>query len=519
MSSLSAPDEQDLAAAVRVVCTIGLAKAQDALEASDDERVAPFATALSVLAAAGSPLGLRQLLEQAIEATKADEIKEHMRQMLDLDRSGEPAKVRYERVAEASGFAYATVRIERRDEWADGVARAMRRMVEASAAPPGARFRVSDLLRERLEMLCTCAALQLAALRSPDGSWAAKPGEDGELSTTSRAASSLHKALGAEWADPRLRSTLTWIAQHHDERRGGYGVSQEPGNPPGWRTQPQIVAQPRQTASAIKIMRQFDGVRERRIGLGTKYLLERQTRDGIAWAATGHPDDEPDLLTTVYVLDALLVIQPDLRHLAAVLDRSEFAVIDEQFNLAVSNGLEWVRERRRDGGWTGDGGNVPDPYDTAQVLGFAWQAPLTHVGPTIEYLRASCRDGGIPAKEGGQPAIAPTAMALLGLLRATTEGHEELLQAATAFLGRVAERRDLSTEVFSATFTLLLGQPSYSWLSGDAWQERARAGAAAIIDGIDAGTAPQEVAAAAIAELRPGHRRIEPALVAAMESA
>lgn len=497
-----------------LVCTMGLGRAQTAL-AKKHGGLAPLeVTSVAVREATGVSFGLQQLLQRAVAGCD-DEMLAQMPVMLDLERTGLPATARYEAVARAVRLSPNTIRQEKRAAWSALLASVLVRMHVDACASARVRFEVSASLRSRTEALCTFAALQLVALRRRDGSWAASGnGGAGELSTTAWAATSLHKALGAEWAKPALQGTLDWVTAHHDPQRGGFGVRYPPLGPPGVRLTPQIVPQPRQTASAIKLMRQFDGARTRRVGLGVKYILEHQARDGIGWASSGHNEDAADLLTTVYVLDALLVLAADLCDLSAVLDDADFAVIEDRFERVVRRGLDWVHDSRRDGGWADGSSSEPDPYVTAQVLGFAWQALQTHTEPTIRYLERHCRDGGLPAYEGGPPAIAPTAIALLGLMRATNQGHERLLQKAASFMGRMTDQPDPSPDVFAATFSLLLGESPYAWLAGDAWQDRARAGAQAIMEGVDARRSPDEIAASALVKLDPSHHRVAPALKA-----
>jgi hypothetical protein len=515
MAILTAPDEEDVIKAVKRVFTVGLALAEQ-------ESLAALQTIASASeAASGRTVDLKHLLETAIARCAHEDARKHLPTMLDLQQSGCGPGERQRQIAAAMFLAEVTVRTDKRRAWATMLARALLEMFAEARERTRGRFEVGEVLRTRFEQLCTLAALQLAASRNRDGSWAATPCDRaGELSTTTRAVASLHKALGADWAEPRLAKTLDWIGAHYDEVRGAYGDCHYPGAPPGFPKEQQIVPQPRQTASAIKIVRQFQGPGFRAVGRGVQYLIENQAQGNIGWAKDGHKDDhkEPaDVLTTAYVLDALLAIQPDLRHTAAGLERPEFDVIDDQFDRAVRRGVDWLLERSRHGGWPADGGPEPDPYVTAQVLGFAWQVVVPDPGPTIDYLSGLCDGGGIPARADGPPEPAPTAMALLGLLRATTEGHEALLLKAANYLGRVAVESGMALDVFAATFALLLGQPTYEWLSGKDWQERAGAGVDAIFDGVRAKDPPQAVARAAVEQLQPCHRPIEPVLAQYLE--
>jgi len=510
-----------LASALRRACTLGLARTQDAV-VDRDERVLALGQAIeAVRRVSAEPVALGQLLRSAIDRCPDTTARAQMPTMLDLERSGHPAAERYEAVAVAIGREYHTVRREKREAWSAQVAEALLQLVVEAGIGMRTRFDVSAPLRRELEALCTWAALQLAALRRPDGAWSGSSGSpEGELSTTAWAAIALHKVLGGTWASAVLRDTLEWVATHHDERRGAFGVRHAPGSPPGVRPEAHIVPAPRVTASAIKLVRQFDGPRMRRVGTGLRYLVEHQARDGIGWSRSGHPGDPADLLTTVYVLDALLALAPDLDDIAAVLDGSEYAPIAERFDGVVRRGLEWVCDRRRGGGWSDDdGGEDPDPYVTAQVLGFAWQALPNRVEPTIVYLERQVQDGGIPAVAGGPAEIAPTAITLLGILRATNGGHERLLRKAASFLGRKADEPVLRLDVFAATFALLLGEPAYAWLTGEVWQSRARESVTAILTGVAAGAAPAAVAAAAVAALEPSHRHVEPVLASMLATA
>lgn len=514
MAPLTAPEEREIADAVSRVVKVGLAQAQD-------ESLAPLQTVLTVVrAASDEPISLRDLLERAIERCDDEEAVQGLPILLDLDRGGATVGERFATAGKAVQLAANTIRTDKRGPWCALLARELLEMFHQAREATRGRFSVDAALRERFETLCTLSALQLAALQRRDGSWSgADACGDGELSTTSRAAASLHKALGDEWAERVLDGTTAWILAHHDAQRGGFGDRHSPLVPPGFLPQSHIMVQPRQTASAIKMLRQFDGPLLRAVGLGVRYLVEHRAQGGFGWAVTGEPSDQADILTTAYVLDALLRIQPDLPRLAAVLDSGDFKIIDDRFETALRCGLDWLLDRCRDGGWAAEeGARKPDPYVTAQVLGFAWQVVVPRPEPTIEYLTQLCRDGGVPERDGGPPAVAPTAMALLGLLRATSEGHEALLRKGAWYLARVADRPPASFDVFAATFLLLLGQPSYEWLSGTAWQDRARAGAEAIVDGRRRDLPPDEIAASAAQVLEPRHRQFANGLAPTLET-
>jgi|GEM_PF-6275287 len=491
MSGFTAPSRDELVKDLDRVTRFGVKKAQE-----------QSLTGLTAILNAVREIpeeadcSLETLLRKAVETSGQEGPGECAELLYGLDGIDLAAEARYAEIGEKIGLSQHTVGRERRRDWNLAVATRLLAIMEEASVLAAGRIPVSDELRERLGKLSAVAALHLAAAQLPDGSWPLRVGEPGcvgDISLTAWAASALHKVLDLD-ADS-IAPTRKWIADHHNPELGGFGAIDRGDHPPGFPTALEIQPSPRETASAIKILNQLDSRPERRVGRGVHYLVQH-TSKGKGWPASGDMNARGHLLTTAYVLDALLAVTPNVRHLAEVLDEQEYALIDDRLEGKVHDGLDWVAlEQKDEGGWGNNGSS--EPYVTAQVVCFLHQLITQRErvrDRAIRYLGESLDDGGLPAEVGGKPEIGPTAMMVFGLLRGTTAGCEEELADAVNFLGRAATERSLPRlDVYSATFALLLGGQEWRLTASD-WRPAALRALESHRAAREDGGSPEEIA-------------------------
>jgi hypothetical protein len=506
MPQLTRPTEEAVTGDVRRVVRVGVTRARQESLANLDALLDAVRRAERV-----PDLDLADLLRKGLERIEDAGIRAALAVLLDLRETRRSLGMREDEVAETTHFARTTVRQEKRAEWSRELAERLLELFDEASEIVRERFPVDDWLAEGFATACTLAGVQLAAMRRPDGSWPAVRGDRGTVAVTARAGAALHKAFGGEWARAALEATVDWVGDHR-ERDGQYGDRVAQRHFAGLPLREEIVPTPLDTAAAVKFVHQFEGPRTRAVALGVVRLIENQIRER-GWSATGRGDDS-DVLATAYVVDALALVTPGIRHMLQTLDRNELETLDGGIDRSLRWGLEWLRDHRSNGGWALEGRDEPHPTITAHVLGFAWQAIVPALEPTPECLRTMTVDGGIPAETGQAPTAALTAMTLLGLLRAASEGYEELMAGWARYLVRVTGQRPApALDVYAATFLLLLGQPLFDWLSGTGWQERTRAAIEAIFEAREAGKAAEAIADAAVARLAPGHRHVRDALM------
>ncbi|MDX6698632.1 MAG: hypothetical protein QOE65_2029 [Solirubrobacteraceae bacterium] len=394
------------------------------------------------------------------------------------------------------GHAYSEYTFrDRRPEFEEDFAEVL---LDLAAAQREASVRVgldADTQR-RMSQLCLCAALQLIADRADDGSWPrTRPEADrdvgvdetpGSVSVTSWAASAIFKVLGEPMAG-LLAQTEEFILSHYNEGAGAFGSRHvRQGDTPGFRSENIITPLPRYTASAIKILHHLHGGQHRKLAMGIRYLLLNRNAAGCWGERPG--DEKGNLLTTAYVLDALLAIQPDLRFLEHALEPHEWQTIDQEFDRALRNGLDWMAEEQHPdtGGWGYEPGDPAGPWETATVLCFLPQlltGSARSLELTLRYLDSIERDGGYPAESGAMEAsITPTAMVAFGLMRATASGEEDRLRRALDFLaGQVPGDGDAPVlDVYGRLFTMLLG--GHPDVCDDDWRAAAIAAMTAHVD-------------------------------------
>jgi hypothetical protein len=516
MVAIPAPLSKSVRADVRRILSVGLSKA----EGESLQNVAALVQASR--RAWGDGMTLEVLLRKATERVDPGEaLMRHLAVALDLDRTGLSPTERDQQIADAEHWTVSTVRTNKRTEMANLITGALLEIWDEAQFRVEARFDVSEELRERLSSLCVYSAVALALYQRPDGAWSRTGHEpDGEMSMTSQAALALHKVLGDDWAAPVLEQSLKWVREHRSpDQTGGHGEYHDVSRPPGFGgNQParEILSRPRHTASAIKVYNQVAPETElRRVGLGVHFLLKSESTSA-GWAESGQPDAPPDLLTTMYVLDALLAIQPSIRQLQQYLDDGQWSLIDNRFEVAVRFAIDWLVGRCNGGAWGSDRDSQGSPFITAQVLCFAWQAAMAVIDDVSSYLLTNAPlGGGVRARVNGPAVTGPTAMAMLGLLRATTDGHETFLRDAANYLGRCATAPELEMlDTFPATFLLLLGQPDpiFGFLTTDDWREDAGRAVAAISNARAAGASRHELVGHAETTLGVKHARARPLL-------
>lgn len=509
MPVLTAPSTDELVKDLDRVTRYGLPKAQE-------QSLTALTAILNTVQETpkGGEVTFELLLREAVHRAGEAGPGENVALLYGLDGLDLPAEARYVEISHKVHLSPNTVGRERRRVWNTAVAGHLLDIFNEAAVAAVGRIPVSEETRERLGKLCAVAALQLAAAQLPDGSWPARVGVAGgvgDISLTSWAASALHKVLDLD-ADS-IATTRKWITDHHNPELGGFGSADKGDHPPGYRTAHEIEPSPRETASAIKILNQLDDRPERRVGRGIHYLIQHASAQG-GWPGSGDTSARGHLLTTAYVLDALLAVTPNVRHLDEVLDEQEYDLIDDRFEEKVHNGLGWVALKQVDGGWGNNG--EPEPYVTAQVICFLHQliTQRKHVREgAIRYLAESLSDGGLPAEVGGEPAIGPTAMMVFGLLRGTTTGCDEELLAAVNFLGRAgSERPSPLLDVYSATFALLLGGQEWGLAASD-WRPTALKALASHQAARASGGSPEEIADETLDGLPPMFQSSRDALV------
>lgn len=353
---------------------------------------------------------------------------------------------------------------------------------------------LSSTARQGLQRLMIAAAILLFADSFEDGAWSRTLWHHGgrrfsddigdpaaiqasrekkAISVSSWAGLALRKVFDAD-IDPLLSPTVEYMMRFRDETTGSFGFV-HPGvsSTPLIRPTPQFIPNPRHTASAIKLLYQL-ARHPRVIGRGIHFLVGSQTEPG-SWSESVK-DETGNTLTTAYVLDALLLFaQVDLAFLEDVLDRDEYSFVVRNYERAVYSGLDWLaRQQGDDGSW---GYRAVDefpelrPYYTAHIVCFLPQLLTTYDSVRVDvanYIRTQIQRGGMPEADGGEPAIAPTAMMVYGLYRTGDPAVRDLVNGGLQFLAGVADRPVPAMNVFESAFTLLLGQ--YEEFCETGWQ-------------------------------------------------
>jgi hypothetical protein len=397
----------------------------------------------------------------------------------DLAATGTPRAAREEALARAHAWSGETIRKYRRD-WNRAIATKLLVDFQGWRDRAALPVRINAQLRERLQRLSTIAAVQLIAARRPDGSWpgAGTPGEpsgSGNLSATSRSGSALMKVFGTAETLDVLNTTLRWVRGRYREdiypdpsSRKHYGAFGYEHTPPsfeeGTRPRPRFVANPRDSASGLKILHRAvpEEMPDPRVWQSVQYLVKCKSHDG-GWSDSGDRWEPSGVLTTAYVLDALHFVKGSMRYMDRVLPDADVVPTQEAVDSALNTGRELLLSRQYEGGWNDDRDSYyPVPYDTAQVVCFAHQFLAGYPArrdQALQYLAEQLSDGGLPEGPGQPAAIAPTAMAAFGAVRATSRGRgwEDQLTKIVNFLGRVRTSGKVDRlSPYAATFVLLL---------------------------------------------------------------
>lgn len=479
------------------------------LPAASNADLPALEAVLAAAAAAHEALNLQSLFALAIaDASDVKRLKEFAPAFYDIHLSGRSFAERITDIEEAPKPVKSSSQRKYRPAWEEELAACIHARFDNYAERAPRRLTFSEDEVRALRRLSSLAALQLVARQSPEGWWPAGPGDDeGNISTTSRAASALMKVFGKERTDVLVAPSLGWIKAHYDRTCGAFGryvSAKEEGRPIKPRLTPTVV----DTATALKVIHQAGSIEapERIVWRPLLYLLQNRADDH-GWNDT-HATSASEITTTAYVLDAMHFCQPALRWAYKALEPDEDDEVTGAFEKTMHDAKRLLADRQRNGGWTDTSPSEhPDPFCTAQVLCFAHQF-LVGEKETLEealtYLTgrvAASGRGGLPADDTDEPAVTPTAMMIFGLLRATEKGGkwDEWLPRLFAYLRTLNTARDpVDLTPYASTFILLVGNNEGVQLYDDDWKDRTLKAMYRLRDARRSGKSPSECVRAAL---------------------